>query len=105
MLSSIKKNDNVFVTTGKDKGKQGSVIEVFPKKGKVRVKGVSIITKHVKPRKQGEAGGIVKVESLIDLSNVMLVCTSCSKPTRIGAKVADSNGQKVRICRRCKQTI
>lgn len=104
MLSNIKKNDNVFVTTGKDKGKQGSVIEVFPKKGKVRIKGVAIITKHVKPRKQGEAGGIVKTESLIDLSNVMLVCTSCNKPTRVGAKVTESN-DKVRICRRCKQTI
>ena len=105
MLSSIKKNDNVLVVTGKDKGKQGSVIEVFPKKGKVRIKGVSIITRHTKPRRQGETGGIVKTEGLIDLSNVMLICSSCSKPTRIGAKVADSSIKKVRICRRCKQAI
>ena len=62
MLSSIKKNDKVMVIAGKDRGKQGNIIEVFPKKGKVRVKGVSIITRHVKPRRQGETGGIVKVD-------------------------------------------
>ena len=105
MLSSIRKDDNVVVIAGKDKGKQGIVIEVFPKKGKVRVKGVFIVTKHTKPRKQGETGGIIKKEGLIDLSNVMLVCSACSKPTRVGASAADSNSKKVRLCRRCKQTI
>lgn len=105
MLSSIKKNDQVQVIAGKDKGKQGSIIEVFPKKGKVRVKGVSIATKHVKPRRQGEAGGIVKSESLIDLSNVMLVCGACNKPTRVGTKIAEASGKKIRMCRRCKQSV
>lgn len=102
----IKKNDKVLVVAGKDKGKQGEIIEVFPKKGKVRVKDVSIVTRHVKPKRQGETGGIVKSEGLIDQSNVMLVCTSCSKPTRVGAKASDSkDGKKVRICVRCKQAI
>jgi large subunit ribosomal protein L24 len=105
MLVSIKKNDKVLVIAGKDKGKHGDVIEVFPKKSKVRVKGVSIVTRHVKARKQGETGGIIKSEGLIDLSNVMLMCAACSKPTRVGAKVLDSNSKKVRVCRRCKQAI
>ncbi len=106
MLRNIKKNDSVAVISGKDKGKVGSVIEVCPKKGKLRVKGVAIITKHTKPRRQGESGGIVKVESLIDLSNVMLMCTACNKPTRVGTKMSGADGDnKVRICRRCKQVV
>jgi len=105
MLSNVKKSDRVLVISGKDKGKQGDVVEIFPKKGKIRVKGVSIVTKHVKPRRQGESGGIVRVEGLIDLSNVMLVCGACNKPTRIGTKLADDGEKKVRVCRRCEQAV
>ncbi len=103
-MLGIKKNDKVLVIAGKDKGRQGDVIEVLPKKGKLRVKGVSIVTRHVKARKQGETGGIIKSEGLIDLSNVMLVCGSCSKTTRISAKAIDSQ-DKVRICKHCDQVV
>lgn len=103
-MLGIKKNDKVVVIAGKDKGRQGDVIAVCPKKGKLRVKGVSIVTRHVKPRRQGETGGITKSEGLIDLSNVMLVCGSCNKPTRVGAKMAESH-DKVRICKHCEQAV
>jgi len=69
----IKKNDQVVILTGKDKGKTSTVIEVFPKKGKVKVKDVAIITKHVKAKRPGQKNGIFKFESLIDASNVKLI--------------------------------
>ena len=97
----IKKNDNVVVLTGRDKGKNGNIIEVFPKKGKVRVEGVNIITKHKKPSKRGEKGSIVKVEALISASNVMLLFKG--KPTRIGYKIEE--GKKVRIARSTGEVI
>jgi large subunit ribosomal protein L24 len=102
-MLGIRKNDKVVVIAGKDKGRQGDVIAVYPKKGKLKVKGVCIVTRHVKPRKQGETGGITKSEGLVDLSNVMLVCGSCSKATRIGAQTTDSH--KVRICKHCEQAV
>ncbi len=103
MVARIKRNDTVQVVSGKDKGKSGSVIKTVPKKGKVLVKDVAIITRHVKPRRQGETGGIKKEESFIDISNVMPVCTSCNKPTRVGATVVD-NANK-RMCKRCKEVF
>lgn len=75
-METIKKNDTVRVITGKDKGKEGSVIAILPKKGKVMVKGVAIVTRHAKARKQGETSSIKKRESYIDISNVMLVRSS-----------------------------
>lgn len=102
MLSHIKKNDRVHVLTGKDKNKQGTVIEVLPKKGKVLIKDIALVTRHLKARKQGEVAEIKKQESYINISNVMLICTSCHKPARINAQFLE-NGKKVRICNRCKQ--
>jgi large subunit ribosomal protein L24 len=101
-MERVKKNDTVAVITGKDKGKSGKVIDILPKKGKVMVKGVSVITKHVKARKQGEVSSIKKQEGYIDLSNVMPICTSCKKPTRVGAKMLD-DAKRVRICIHCKE--
>ncbi len=102
MVARIKENDNVVVVSGKDKGKQGSVIAILPKKGKVMVKGVAIATHHIKPRRKGEPGGIRKEEKFIDMSLVMPVCSSCKKPSRINVKQLDT-GKSTRVCNRCKE--
>ena len=96
---SIKKDDLVVVLSGKDAGKQGKVLETQPSSGKVIVEGVNIVSRHTKPRKQGEQGGIVKKEAPIYACKVQKVCSKCGKPTRIGHKV--EGGKKVRICKKC----
>ncbi len=100
----IKKNDTVVVLTGRDKGKRGAVLEVDVDKDLVKVAGIQMLTKHVKPRRQGETGGIRKMEGYIHLSNVMLVSPHDSKPCRVNFKVLE-NGTKVRVCNRTKQEI
>ncbi|MBQ8433120.1 MAG: 50S ribosomal protein L24 [Clostridia bacterium] len=95
----IKKGDTVVVLSGEDKKVQGEVIAVSPEEGKVIVKGVNIIHKHVKPRKQGEAGGIVDAEGAIYASNVALYCPECKKGVRVGHEVVD--GKKIRVCAKC----
>lgn len=99
----IKKNDKVVVLTGRDKGKKGEVIEILPKKGKVRVKDVAVVVKHQKPNKQGgKKGSVVRLESWIDASNVMYLFKD--KPTRIGYKI-NEEGKKVRIARSTGEII
>ena len=100
---NIKKNDTVVVLSGKDKGKKGKVLEAMPAEGKVVIEGVNIATCHVKPKKQGEEGGIVKREIPMYVSKVMLVCPKCGKPTRHAVKL--ENGTKTRVCKKCGQTI
>ena len=102
MIARVKKNDTVQILSGKNRGKQGSVMAISPKKNKVMVKGVAITTHHMKPRRAGESGGIRKEESFIDMSCVMPVCTSCKKPTRVNSKQVEA-GKTVRICNRCKE--
>lgn len=84
MKSRIKKGDFVVIITGSDRGKKGKVIELFSKKGKVKVEGARIVTKHVKPRAQGQKGGIMKEEAFMDASNVMLFDAGQNKPVRAG---------------------
>ena len=96
---NIKKDDKVIVLSGKDKGKQGKVLSADPKAMKVVVEGVNVATKHQKPMKQGQDGGIIKVETPIYVSKVQLVCPKCGKGTRVGHKIAD--GKKVRVCKKC----
>ena len=102
----IKKNDEVQVIAGKDRGKRGRVVHVLPKDGRVQVEGVARATKHARTagkRSRGgtqlQQGGIIQTELFIDLSNVMLVCRNCGKATRIGHR--EEAGTKVRICRHC----
>jgi len=102
MIARVKKNDTVQVLSGKDRGKQGTVMAILPKKKKLMVKGVAILTHHVKPRRAGESGGIRKEESFIDVSCVMPVCSSCKKPTRVNSKQLEA-GKTVRVCNRCKE--
>ena len=100
----IKKGDNVVVLSGDDKGVRGEVIAVSPEEGKVIVKGVNIIHKHVKPRRQGETGGIVTVEGPIYADKVALYCAKCDAGRRSKIKV-EADGTKVRVCAKCGETI
>ena len=100
---NIVKDDKVVVLSGKDKGKQGKVLIAMPKDEKLIVEGVNFATKHKKPMKQGEEGGIIKVETPIYASKVQLVCPKCGKGTRVGHKIAD--GKKVRVCKKCGAEI
>lgn len=95
----IKTGDNVIVLSGKDKGKTGKVLRADVKGAKVVVEGVNVATKHQAPRKQGEEGGIVKIETPIYASKVQVVCPKCGKATRVGVKI--ENGKNVRVCKKC----
>jgi large subunit ribosomal protein L24 len=103
-MARIKKNDLVQVMTGKDKGKRGTVLEVCPVSGKVKVKGLALQTHHVKARRQDEVSGLKKIESFIDVSNVMPVCPSSDKPCRVNVKVLD-NGTKQRVSNRSQEAL
>ena len=95
----IKKGDTVEVLSGNDKGKTGEVLEVIPKADKIIVKGINIRKKHVKPRKQGEEGGIISVECAIPTSKVNVVCPKCGKTTKVGYSVGKV--EKIRVCKKC----
>ena len=95
----VKKDDTVVVISGDDKGKKGKVLKVSPAERKIIVDGVNVVTKHAKPRKQGEAGGILKVEGAIYADKVQLFCAKCDKATRVAHKTVD--GKKVRVCVKC----
>ena len=95
----IRKGDTVVVLSGEDKKVQGEVIAVSPEEGKVIVKDVNVIHKHVKPRRQGESGGIVDAEGAIYASNVALYCPECKKGVRVRHEVVD--GKKIRVCAKC----
>ena len=114
----VKTNDQVVVISGpKDgdkaiKGKQGKILSVNPKTGKVIVEGVAFVTKHQKPRRQGQQGGIFEKERALDASNVMLVCPKCGKPTRVSRRkeeITREDGSKktktIRVCKKCKADI
>ena len=98
----IKKGDTVVVLYGKDKGKKGKVLSVFPKSGKAIVEGVSMAAKHRKPRKAGDQGGIIHQEIPIHTCKLMHVCSKCNEATRIGRKVMD-DGSIVRYCKKCNE--
>jgi large subunit ribosomal protein L24 len=100
MKLSIRKNDEVEVIAGRDRGKRGRVLRVLPEKGRVVVEGVSVIKRHTRPNPQKQVkGGIVEREAAIHASNVMLVDPNSSKPTRIGHKTLES-GDRVRVARK-----
>ncbi|MCR5825874.1 MAG: 50S ribosomal protein L24 [Oscillospiraceae bacterium] len=96
---NVKKGDTVVVLSGKDKGKQGKVLGTVPSEDKVVVEGINMVTCHVKPRRQGETGGIVKREAALYASKVQVVCPKCKKGTRVAHKI--ENGKKTRVCKHC----
>lgn len=103
MIMKIKKNDNVMITTGKDRGKTGKVLQVLPKEDKVVVQSLNMRKVHARPKKQGEKGQIISKETPVNISNVMIVCPKCAKPARIGFLL--EKGSKSRVCKKCKGTI
>ena len=100
----IKTNDTVIVLSGRDKSKQGKVMSVDPKAAKAIVEGVNVAKRHKKPRKQGEQGGIISIETPIYVSKLMRVCPKCDKPTK-PAHVIKDDGKKVRVCKKCGAEI
>ena len=108
---SIRKDDLVVVLSGKDKGKQGKILEVMPKEGKVIVEKINMVSRHTKPRKQGDQGGILPKEAPMYACKVQIVCPHCKKPTRVQHKVhfEEVNGKQKRIseriCTKCKEVL
>jgi large subunit ribosomal protein L24 len=96
----IRKGDEVQVLQGKDRNKRGRVAFAFPAKGKVIVDGINTAKRHTKPRSAQQPGGIITKDMPMDVSNVAIVCPSCSKPTRVGYRF-EPDGGKVRVCRKC----
>ena len=102
----IKTGDTVVLLTGdaKDRKKTGKVLEVSPSEGKVIVEGLNKVKKHVKPRKAGDASGIIETEGAIYACKVQVVCPKCNKPTRVGVKI-NEDGSKNRVCKKCGETF
>ena len=105
LQSPIRKNDNVLVIGGKDRGKRGRVLKVVPAKNRLVVEGVNMIKRHTKPNPgKNIKGGIVEREASLNASNVQIVCPACNTPTRIGNRRLD-DGSRVRVCRKCKGVV
>ena len=100
----VKKDDTVVILAGKDKGKTGKVLRVLPEKQRVLVENLNIIKRHTRPTQANNEGGILEREASIDISNVQLVCSSCSKPARTGQRVLE-DGSKVRFCKKCNEVV
>ncbi|MCC8169933.1 MAG: 50S ribosomal protein L24 [Oscillospiraceae bacterium] len=100
----VKRGDNVMVIAGKDKGKEGKIITAIPEKGKVVVEGVAIAKKHQKARMQGQESGIIRMETPIDASNVMRICSKCGQPARPGIQIL-GDGSNVRYCKKFKEVF
>ncbi|HIR56914.1 MAG TPA: 50S ribosomal protein L24 [Candidatus Gallacutalibacter pullicola] len=100
----VKTGDTVMIISGRDRGKTGKVLAVSPKEGKVIIEGRNMVSKHVKPRRMGEQGGIVKAEGAIYACKVQVVCSHCGKPTRVSHKIL-ADGTKERICAKCGESL
>ena len=100
----VKAGDTVKVLSGRERGKEGKVIAVSPKEGKVIIEGVNMVSKHVKPKKMGEAGGIIKAEGAMYACKVQVMCPNCNKATRVAHRISE-DGKKERICKKCGKTL
>jgi len=100
----IRKNDTVLVIAGKDKGKTGKVRFAYPKDERVMVDGINFIKRHIRARGRVRQAGIIQLEAPIPVSNVMLLCSRCNRPTRVGFHFLE-DGRKVRVCNRCSEVI
>jgi large subunit ribosomal protein L24 len=108
----IKKNDQVKITAGKDKGKEGKVLQIFADTNKASIEGLNLLIKHLRPRKQGEKGQRIEFPAPLSITNLALICPNCGKTTRVGYKVAEETtgeGKKVtkksRVCKKCSKII
>ena len=104
---NVRKGDKVRIISGKDSGKEGKILTAMPEKERVIVEDCNMVTRHVKPRRQGEAGGRIEKAGSIHVSNVQLVCPSCKMPTRVAHQIVEVNGKKksVRVCKQCGKQI
>jgi large subunit ribosomal protein L24 len=100
---SIRKDDEVQVLSGKDRGARGRVVRVLPREGRIMVEGIARAKKHARPSKQRQQGGIIDIEQFVDISNVAVVCGSCGLPTRVGYRLDGED--KVRVCRKCGKDL
>jgi len=101
---SIKKNDTVLVIAGREKGKKGRVLSVYPSKGRLLIEKINMIRKHMKPSRKYTQGGIIEKEAPLHISNVMMVCPKCNKPARISSTFL-KDGRKVRVCKKCSEVM
>lgn len=99
----VKKGDNVLVISGKDKGRTAKIVKAFPKELSILVEGINMKSKHVKPKRQGEQGQVVKVAAPIDVSDVKFLCPKCGKAARLGYKI--EKDKKFRICKKCNSEV
>lgn len=105
LQTPIRKNDNVVVITGKDRGKRGRVLQLVPAKNRLIVEGVNVVKRHTRPNpRQNVKGGVVEREAPLHASNVQIICPECGAPTRIGKRLL-GDGRKVRICRKCDGVV
>jgi large subunit ribosomal protein L24 len=104
MTMQIKKNDTVVVTAGKEKGKRGRVIAVYPRENRILIEKLNMIKRHTRPNQQLRQGGIMEKESPISAANVKLICAKCDKPTSVSRK-AQGDGSRVRVCKACEATL
>jgi large subunit ribosomal protein L24 len=100
----IRKNDNVLVIAGKDRGKKGKVRQAFPKEGKVIVEGANMIKRHSRTKGQARQAGIIELEAPLDVAKVMLICSKCNNLARVGVRFLE-DGKKARVCRACNEVI
>jgi len=100
----IKKNDQVEVIAGKDKGRVGTVLRVYPAKGKAVVEKVNLVKRHTKPNQMNQEGGIIEKEAQIQISNLKLICPKCSKTVRVAKSVLE-DGTKIRVCKKCGESV
>jgi large subunit ribosomal protein L24 len=103
-MNKIKRDDMVMVISGKERGKQGQVRQVFPEERRVIVQGVNLVKRHRRERTRGTQAGIIEKEAPLPVSKVMLMCQSCTRPVRVGFRLR-TDGAKVRVCRQCGQDI
>ena len=104
----LKKGDTILITAGKDRGKKGKILQVFPKESRILVEGVNLRKKHQKARRSGEKGQIVEIPGPVDSSNAKLICSKCGQATRIGYKITakeDKSRTKFRICKKCEKEV
>lgn len=104
-MIKIRRGDTIQVIGGKDNGKKGKVLEILPQGKRAIVEGINLVKKHKRKTQNDQQGGIVSVETPINVSNLKLVCKSCNHPTRVGFTILKDSTQKVRFCKSCKEVI
>ena len=104
MTLRLKKGDNVKVLSGKDSGKTGKILSVDPKRGKIMVEGINLLTRHQRPKKSGQKGQKVRLPAAMSASKLIVICSHCNKTTRIGFRI-NEKGLKLRVCKKCGKSI